>query len=67
MAKRVLMVVIAATAISIPAVAGAAGSKQKHKGKAHPIWGRSTSPTSTRRAPSTSPAHRRLPGRLTGR
>lgn len=39
MAKRVLMVVIAATAISIPAVAGAAGSKQKPKGKAHPISG----------------------------
>ncbi len=39
MAKRVLMVVIAATAISIPAAAGAAGSKQKHKGKAHPISG----------------------------
>lgn len=34
MVKRVLMVVIAATAISIPAVAGAAATK-KHKPKAH--------------------------------
>jgi hypothetical protein len=41
MAKRVLMVVIAAAAISISSVAGAAGSntKHKHRGKAHTIAG----------------------------
>ena len=44
MAKRVLVVVIAATAISIPTVAGAAGSttKHKHRGRDHAVWGQVT-------------------------